>query len=81
MGKPWPLFHLFSVFSNKHYKFFTTNICEKCPSSIWCRDSNPRPLESESPPITTRPGLPPKVGGKLMQLHRRMLHGLTSWIM
>ena len=29
------------------------------PSSIWCRDSNPRLLEHESSPITTRPGLPP----------------------
>ena len=29
-----------------------------CPSRIWCRDSNPWPLEHESPPITTRPGLP-----------------------
>ena len=26
---------------------------------VWCRDSNSRPLEHESPPITTRPGLPP----------------------
>ena len=32
---------------------------KKCPSSIWCRDSNPRPLERESLPIATRPGLPP----------------------
>ena len=32
---------------------------KKCPSSRWCRDSNSRPLEHESPPITTRPGLPP----------------------
>ena len=31
----------------------------KCPSSIRCRDSNPRPFKHESPPITTRPGLPP----------------------
>ena len=40
----------------------TTNQCEKmsCPSSIRHWDSNPRPLECESPPITTRPGLPPK---------------------
>ena len=30
-----------------------------CPFSIWCRDSNSGPLEHESPPITTRPGLPP----------------------
>ena len=32
---------------------------KKCPSSIWPWDSNPQPLEHESPPITTRPGLPP----------------------
>ena len=31
---------------------------KKCPSSIWCWDSNPQPLEFESPPITTRPGIP-----------------------
>ena len=33
--------------------------CEKmlCPFSIWCKDSNPRPLEHESSPVTTRPGL------------------------
>ena len=31
----------------------------KRPSSIRRRDSNPRPLEHESSPITTRPGLPP----------------------
>ena len=37
---------------------FTTIICEKCPSNIWCWDSNPRPLERESLPTTTRPGLP-----------------------
>ena len=30
-----------------------------CPSSLWCRDSYPWPLERESPPRTTRPGLPP----------------------
>ena len=38
----------------------TTNICEKMlfPSSIQRRDSNPEPSEHESPPITTRPGLP-----------------------
>ena len=50
-------FCLFSIFSNKQYNF-TTNICEKCPCSIRCRDSNPQPSEHESLPITTRPGLP-----------------------
>ena len=37
---------------------FTTNICEKCSSSIECQNLNSRPLEHESPPITTRPRLP-----------------------
>ena len=32
-----------------------------CPSSIRRQDSNPRPLEHESPPITTWPGLPPNL--------------------
>ena len=38
---------------------------KKCPSSIRCQDSNPRPLARESLPITTRPGLPPKMYIKL----------------
>ena len=37
------------------------------PSSIRRQDSNPRHLEHESPPITTRPGLPLKVH-KLLQV-------------
>ena len=32
---------------------------KKCPPSIQCWDWNSQPLEHESPPITTRPGLPP----------------------
>ena len=31
---------------------------KKCPSSVQYRDLNPQPLGCESPPITTRPGLP-----------------------
>ena len=58
MGHPRPLFRLFSFFSNKHEYNFSTNKCEKCPSSIWHWDSNPQPSEHESPPITTRSGLP-----------------------
>ena len=49
----WFIFGLF-----KQTIQFYKNICEKCPSSKWCRDSNPRPSERESLPITTRPGLP-----------------------
>ena len=58
MGQPRPLFHLFLSYQT-HITIFTVNKCEKCPSSIRCWDSNSRPLEHESPPITTTPGLPP----------------------
>ena len=57
-GYPRPLFRLFSSFQT-NITNLTTDISEKCPSSIWCRDSNPQPSEQESPPLTTRPGLPP----------------------
>ena len=46
------------AFSNIQYNF-TANIGEKCQSSIQYWESNPRPSEHESPPITTSPGLPP----------------------
>ena len=39
---------------------FTANKCEKCPSSMRCRDSNSQPYDSESPPLTTRPGIRPR---------------------
>ena len=41
----------------------------KCPSSIQCWDSYPWPLEYESPPMTTRPGPPPK---KIFYYSRKM---------
>ena len=34
---------------------------KKCPSSIRHRDSNSQPSDYESPPLTTRPKLPPKI--------------------
>ena len=54
MGQPRPLFHFCCLFQI-HITIFPTNKCEKCPCSIWCRDSNSQPLEHESPPKTTRP--------------------------
>ena len=57
-GQSRPLFRLFSVSSIKHSNF-TTNQCEKCPASIWRRDSNSQPSDYEPPPLTTRPGLLP----------------------
>ena len=59
MSHPRPLFRLFLVFSNKEYNFYKKSMWKKsCPSSIWRLDLNPRPLEHELSPITTRPGLP-----------------------
>ena len=52
-------FRLFLVFSSKHYKFLQQIDVKKCPFSIRGRDSNPQPLERESLPISTTPGLPP----------------------
>ena len=46
-------FVYFRSFSNKHYNFYNKSMSS--PSSIRRQDSNPRPLELESPPITTSP--------------------------
>ena len=54
-------FVYFRSFQTNIVTIFTTNKCEKCPSSIWCRDSNSQPSDYESPLLTTRPGLPPKM--------------------
>ena len=59
MAIPGLFYHLFLVFWNKHfYNFYNKNIVIKCPSCKWCLDLNPWPSEHESPPKTTRPGLP-----------------------
>ena len=61
--KNWPTPASFIIyllyFQTSIIPIFTTNTWEKCPSSIQCRDLNPRPSEHDTPPITTRPGLPP----------------------
>ena len=51
---------IFSLFKQTiHYlQQINVKMC-KCPSSIWCRDLNPRPFKHELSPITTRPVLPP----------------------
>ena len=41
-------------------KLATVGVVKNDPSSNWYRDSNSQPIDHESPPITTRPGLPPK---------------------
>ena len=57
MGRPRPLFHLFSSFQPHITNFTSNRYVKRCPSSIRCWDLNSRPLEHESPPITTRPGI------------------------
>ena len=59
MGQPRPLLSfIFGLFELKLQ--FKQQICvKKYPSSLRCQDSNPQPSDHESPPITTRPGLPP----------------------
>ena len=46
-------FSFIFVLPNTHYIFYNKQDVKKCPSSIQCRDLNSRPLEHESPPITT----------------------------
>ena len=59
MGQPWPLLSfIFGLFKRTSLQVLQKIYVKKCPSSIQCRDSNPQPSERESPPITTRPGLP-----------------------
>ena len=58
--KKWAILGLFFVYFCLFWTnitILTSNKCEKCPSSIWCWDSNLQPSEHESPPITTRPGV------------------------
>ena len=58
MGLPCLFFVHFRLFKQT-LQFLQQINGKKCPSSIRCWDSNPRPSEHESPPITTRPGFPP----------------------
>ena len=59
MAHPVPLLSfIFGLFSQTLQILQQYRYEKKCPSSIRCQDSNPRPLERESPPIITRPGLP-----------------------
>ena len=59
MGQPRPLFSFIFGLFKQTIQFLQQINVNKCPSSIRRWESNPRPLERESPPITTRPGLPP----------------------
>ena len=64
MGHPRPLSVYFRLFKQALQFLQQINV-KKCQSSIGCWDSNPQPLEHDSSPITTRPGLPPFLVTKL----------------
>ena len=49
--------------------------------SIQCRDSNSRPLEHESPPITTRPGLLPEPSALLYLSYLSLPILLKAWML
>ena len=52
---------IFGLFQMNINTILQQIILKEFASSIWHWDSNPRPSECESPPITTWPGLPPKL--------------------
>ena len=56
MGHPWPPCHFIFCLFQTNITIFTTNKFRKM--SIQHADSNSRPSEHESAPITTRPGYP-----------------------
>ena len=71
--KKWAIPGLFFVYFKSLQTNINTILQQKyvkiCPSSIRHWDSNPRPSECESPPITTRPGhLPTNRDSYLMSL-------------
>ena len=59
-ANPGLFFIYFWSFQTNIITIFTTNKCEKCPSSIRCWELNPWTSERESLPITNRPGFTPK---------------------
>jgi len=60
---------IFGLFQTNINKILQQINVKKCPSGIQHWDSNPRPLEHESPPITTRPGLPRNFLFTKLKLH------------
>ena len=58
-GNPGLFYIYFRLFKQTSLQFLQQLNVKKCPSNIRCQDSNSQPLANESPPITSRPGLPP----------------------
>ena len=64
-NEPSPASFCFLRLFKQALQFLQQINVKKCQSSIGCWDSNPQPLEHDSSPITTRPGLPPFLVTKL----------------
>ena len=63
----------------QHHYNLTTNKCEKHPPSFQCWDSNSQTHEPESPPITTRPRLPPIIYMTLIRWFCEYVVGTHPW--
>ena len=48
----------FRSFLNKQYKILLQINVKRCQPRIWCQDSNSRPSDYESSPLTTGSGIP-----------------------
>ena len=59
-NSPSPILFSFIFGLCKQTNYTILQKMTKCQYSIQCYDLNPIPPEHESPPITTRPGLPPQ---------------------
>ena len=58
MDQPPPLLlFIFSLSKQTSLQFLQQIHVKKCPSSVQCWVSNPQPLDHESSPMTTTPGL------------------------
>ena len=76
------LFFIYFHLSKHTFLFLQIINVKKCASRIWCRDSNSRPLEHESPPITTRPGQEYKLNqGKIPQIQKINCEGYCLFLM
>ena len=58
-ANPGLFYRLVSVFSSKHHYNFYKKICVKMSIQYMVPGFEPTTFGDESPPITTRPGLPP----------------------
>ena len=64
---------IFGLFKQTSLQFVQKIYVQKCPFSIRCLDSNSQRSEHESPPITTRLGLPPLGSGFMLTQPRSNL--------